>query len=215
MYIYIYIFFFLFFLFFLFFSFFFFWHVETRCIERLLHAKYHMTTSEFVGILKSCLSMSAKIKAPPKKAFFTIYGPRKLGQTFLYDQAWPSCASSRLDSSSKTLGLTFLLDAWSTRRRYNCPWHIVVMRFSSIMFNCSYRERAHSASNSSVWDKILRDRISTFVGRMASLPYTNEYGSHQWKYEQKCDMHTKQTTSSRANPCMCLSSLPIFSLCSC
>ena len=62
------------------------------------------------------------------------------------------------------------------RHWYNYPWHITVMRFSSIMFSRSYRERAHSASDSSIWDKILRDRITTSTGRMASMPYTNEYG---------------------------------------
>ena len=38
-----------------------------RCIKRLLHAKYRMTVPELVGILKSCLSMSAGVKAPPEK----------------------------------------------------------------------------------------------------------------------------------------------------
>ena len=71
-YIYIYI-----FCSFLFFFFFFFWHknIEMRCTERLLHAKYCMTASKLVGILKSCSSMSARIKAPLEKAFFTTYGP--------------------------------------------------------------------------------------------------------------------------------------------
>ena len=79
--------------------FFFFWHknIEMRCTERLFHAKYHITTLELVGILKSCPSMLTRIKDPPEKAFFTIYGPHKLGKTFLCDQAWPSCTSSRLD----------------------------------------------------------------------------------------------------------------------
>ena len=57
-----------------------------RCTKRLLHAKYYITASKLVGILKSCLSMLATIRAP-----------HKLGQTFLYDQAWPGCTSSRLD----------------------------------------------------------------------------------------------------------------------
>ena len=37
--------------------------------------KYCMIASELVGIMKSCPSMSARIKAPPKKAFFTTYEP--------------------------------------------------------------------------------------------------------------------------------------------
>ena len=41
---------------------------------RLSHAKYCKTTLELVGILKSCPSMLARIKAPSKKAF-TTYGP--------------------------------------------------------------------------------------------------------------------------------------------
>ena len=60
-----------------FFSFFFFLHqnIEIRCIERLLHAKYCTMALELKGILKSCPSMSTRIKAPPEKAFFTTYGP--------------------------------------------------------------------------------------------------------------------------------------------
>ena len=46
-----------------------------RRIDRLFHAKYHMTASELVGILKSCPSMSARIKDPLEKAFFSTYGP--------------------------------------------------------------------------------------------------------------------------------------------
>ena len=46
-----------------------------RCTERLLHAKYRIMTSKLMGILKSCPSMSARIKAPLEKAFFTTYGP--------------------------------------------------------------------------------------------------------------------------------------------
>ena len=68
-----------------------------RCTKRLLLAKYRMMASELVGILKSFPSMSSRIKAPPENAFFTTYGPHKLGQTFLYDQAWPGCTSLGLD----------------------------------------------------------------------------------------------------------------------
>ena len=46
-----------------------------RCTTRLLYAKYCITASELVGILKSRLSMSARIKAPLEKAFFTTYRP--------------------------------------------------------------------------------------------------------------------------------------------
>ena len=44
------------------------------------------------------------------------------------------------------------------------------------MFSYSYQEQAHLASNNSAWEKILRDGISTSVGRTASMPYTSEYG---------------------------------------
>ena len=77
--------------------------------------------------------------------------------------------------SSKTRGLTFWLNAHLAQCWYNYPWYIVVMHFSSIMFNCSCQEGAHLTSDSSVCDKILRDGISTFARRMASMPYTNEY----------------------------------------
>ena len=50
------------------------------------------------------------------------------------------------------------------------------MRFSSIMFSCSYWEPTYSAYDNSIWDKILRDGISTSARRTASVPYTNEYG---------------------------------------
>ena len=129
--------------------------------------------------------------------------------------AWLCFFKTRLPSS-KTLGLTFLLNARSMRHWYNYPWHIAVMHFSSIMFSCSYRERAHLASDNSIWDKILRDRISTSTGRMASMPYTKEYGVEPVKVQtHKCDMRIKQTASTHASPCMCLSFLPRFSLCSC
>ena len=61
----------------LFFFFFFCSHknIEMRCTERLIHAKYCMMGLELVGILKSCLSMLARIKAPLEKTFFTTYGP--------------------------------------------------------------------------------------------------------------------------------------------
>ena len=95
-------------------------------------------------------------------------GPRKLEQTFLCVQAWPSCTSSRL-------GITFLLNARSTRRWYNCPWHIAVMHFSSIMFSYSYREWANLVFDSFAWDKIPGDRIFIFARRTTSIPYTNEY----------------------------------------
>ena len=77
--------------------------------------------------------------------------------------------------SLKTLGLTFLLNACLTRCWYNCPWHIVVMPFWFIMISCLYREQAHLASDSFVYNKILRDGISTSVGRTASMPQTKEY----------------------------------------
>ena len=45
------------------------------CTGRLPHAKYCMIASKLVGILMSCPSMSARIKAYPEKTFFTTYGP--------------------------------------------------------------------------------------------------------------------------------------------
>ena len=50
----------------------------------------------------------------------------------------------------KDSGLTFLLNACLMQRWYNCPWHIAIMCFSFIMFNCSYQEWVHSTSDSSV-----------------------------------------------------------------
>ena len=41
---------------------------------KLPHAKYCMTASELVGILKSCPSKLAKIKTPMEKEFFITYG---------------------------------------------------------------------------------------------------------------------------------------------
>ena len=61
--------------FYIFYVFFFFFDIKMRCPTRPLHVKYNITASELVGILKSCPSMSVKIKAPPEKAFFTTYGP--------------------------------------------------------------------------------------------------------------------------------------------
>ena len=45
-----------------------------RGTARPLHAKYSMTVSELVGILKSCPSMSARIKAPPEKGLLYHIG---------------------------------------------------------------------------------------------------------------------------------------------
>ena len=52
------------------------------CTWRPPHAKYCMTTLESVGILKSYPSMLARIKAPPEKAFFTMYGPSLVRANF-------------------------------------------------------------------------------------------------------------------------------------
>ena len=104
-------------------------------------------------------------------------GPRKLGQTLplWLGRVWLWFLKTR-SPSSKTLGLTFLLNARLARHWYNYPWHIAIIRFSSIIFSCSYQEWAHLASDSSVWDGILKDGISTSTRRMASMPYTSEYG---------------------------------------
>ena len=140
-----------------------------------------MTTSELVGILKLCPSMSVRIKAPPKKAFSPYTGPRRSGKTFLCDQAWYGCAFSRLGCLLQRLQV-FLLNACSTQYWYNCPWHIAVMHFSSIMFNCSYQKQAYLAYNSFVSDKIWRDEISTSTGRTTSMAQTKE---HLWCVTRK------------------------------
>ena len=50
----------------------------------------------------------------------------------------------------KDSGTNFIVECSFNTCWYNCPWHIAVMHFSSIMFNCSYHEWAHSAFDSSV-----------------------------------------------------------------
>ena len=66
----------------------FFFYIKMRCPRRLLHAKYRMTTSELVDILKSCPSMLSRIKAPSEKAFFTTYGPSWVREKTFLCEAW-------------------------------------------------------------------------------------------------------------------------------
>ena len=145
--------FFLFFFFFFLFSFFFLTQ-ECRkrgCTWKLPHTKHCMTTSKLVGILKSFPSILDRIKAPPEKDFFTTYKPLQVGANFplCSTMSWLHFFKTR-PPSSKTLGLTFLLNARLMQRCYNCPWHIAVMLFSSIIFNFLYREWAHLTSHSFV-----------------------------------------------------------------
>ena len=144
------------------------------CTWRPPHAKYCMTTLEFVGILKSYPSMLARIKAPPEKAFFTMYGPSLVRANFpLWSgMTWLCFLKTRLPSS-KTLGLTFLLNAQSMWHWYNCPWHIVVMRFSSIMAHCGY---ALLVYHGTLW--LCASRLSCSISKWWDLYLYREDGFH-------------------------------------
>ena len=116
--------------------------------------------------------------------------------------------------SSKTLGLTFLLNARLMQRCYNCPWHIAVMLFSSIIFNFLYREWAHLTSHSFVVIRFWEMGSPPLRGGRLPCRRIRNMGLHPWKYKQKCNRHTRQMARTCANPYRCLSS-PKFSLCSC
>ena len=166
-----------------------------------------MTASELVDILKSSRPCQLKSRLLRKRPFLPHMGPCKLGQTFLYDQAWLGCASSRLDHLLQRPWVWH--SCWMLTR---CGVGTTVhgtLRSCAFHLSCSVVHIRNgpiqlltALSETKFWET----RSLPLQGGQPPCRILMNTRSHPWKYEQKCDMRTKQTASTHANPCMCLSS---------
>ena len=132
---------------------------------------YLWSLSMLIGRRISSPSKSVILLAPPNMIFLIIKGPDHLGFIFLLGSKVSSLSTFKTKSPSlRFLHFTFLLNALAILFWYPYAGYCSLSLFSFIKANCSYLSFIQYSSRTLVSTSMLKDCISTPMGRIASHP---------------------------------------------